>query len=167
MQCANSAYGLPASTVGSGGDQGCPHDNLFNAYDPNDLRKGISVAKGYTYNGVYTPISPTGIGSFTLKYMVSSVKLNDSRANWKVLRYADVLLMYAEALNENGKTPEALVQLNKVRTRAGVPVYTGLTQSDTREKIYLERRFEFYLEGHRWFDLLRTGRALSTMDRLE
>jgi tetratricopeptide (TPR) repeat protein len=158
-----SAYGLPSSTVGSGGDQGCPHDNLFNAYDPNDLRKGISVAKGYTYNGVYTPISPTGIGSFTLKYMVGSVKLNDSRANWKVLRYADVLLMYAEALNENGKTPEALVQLNKIRTRAGVPLYSGLTKDDTREKIYLERRFEFYLEGHRWFDLLRTDRALSTM----
>lgn len=158
-----NAYNLPASTIGSGGDQGCPTDGLFNAFDPTDLRKGISVAKGYTYNGVFTPISPTGIGSFTLKYMVSSVKLNDSKANWKVIRYADVLLMYAEALNENGKTAEALVQLNKVRTRAGVPVYTGLTQADARTRIITERRFELHMEGHRWFDLLRTGLAYTTM----
>jgi starch-binding outer membrane protein, SusD/RagB family len=160
-----NAYNLPASTIGSGGDQGCPDDGLFTAFDPKDLRMGITCGKGYTYNGVYTPISPTGIGSFTLKYMVSSVKLNDSKANWKVLRYADVLLMYAEALNENGKTAEALVQLNKIRTRAGVSTYTGLTQSDTRDKIYLERRFELHIEGHRWFDLIRTGRALTTMQK--
>jgi len=156
-----SAFGLPASTVGSGGDQGCPTDELFNAYDPADLRKGINVAKSYTYNGVTTPISPTGIGSFTLKYMVSSVKLNDSKANWKVIRFADVLLMYAEALNENNKTALALTTLNRVRTRAGLTGYTGLTQTDARDKILNERRFELYLEGHRWFDLLRTGLAYS------
>jgi len=157
------AFKLPSSTIGSGGDQGCPHDGLFSAFNPIDLRMGITCAKGYTYNGVYTPISPTGIGSFTLKYMVTSVKLNDSRANWKVIRYADVLLMLAEALNENGKTTEALVQLNKVRVRAGVPVYAGLTQADARNKILLERRFELHMEGHRWFDLLRTGLAYTTM----
>jgi hypothetical protein len=138
-----SAFNLPASTIGSAGDQGCPTDGLFNAYDPNDLRKGISVAKGYTYNGVYTAISPTGIGSFTLKYMVTSVKLNDSRANWKVIRYADVLLMLAEAMNENSKTDLALTYLNMVRTRAGLTGYSGLTQSDARDKILLERRFAY------------------------
>lgn len=158
-----SAFNLPSSTLGSAGDQGCPSDGLFNAYAPNDLRKGISVAKGYTYNGVFTPISPTGIGSFTLKYMTSSVKLNDSKANWKVIRYADVLLMYAEALNENNKTDLALTFLNQVRTRAGLTGYSGLTQSDARDKILDERRFELYLEGHRWFDLVRTERAYSTM----
>lgn len=155
-----SYYGLPAA---GGGDQGCPTDFLFNNYDPNDTRKDISVAKGLTVNGVYTAISPTGIGSFTLKYMAPMAKANDSRANWKVIRYADVLLMYAEALNENGKTTEALTYLNMVRKRAKVPEYSGLTKDDTREKIYLERRFEFYLEGQRWFDLVRTGRALATM----
>ena len=155
-----TAYGLPAA---GGGDQGCPTDFLFNNYDANDARKDVSVAKGLTVNGVYTAISPTGIGSFTLKYLTPMAKANDSRANWKVIRYADVLLMYAEALNENGKTTDALTYLNMVRTRAKVATYSGLNQSDTREKIYLERRFEFYLEGQRWFDLVRTGRALSTM----
>ena len=121
------------------------------------------MAKVYTYNGVFTAISPTGIGSFTLKYMVTSVKLNDSRANWKVIRYADVLLLYAEALNENGKTVTALTYLNQVRTRAGLPGYSGLTQADARNKIITERRFELFAEGHRWFDLLRTGLAYSTL----
>jgi hypothetical protein len=88
---------------------------------------------------------------------------NDSRANWKVIRYGDVLLMYAEALNENGKTTEALTILNQIRTRAGVPTYSGLTKDDTREKIYLERRLELSFEGSRWFDLVRTGRAFDTM----
>ncbi len=88
---------------------------------------------------------------------------SDSKVNWKVIRYADVLLMLAEALNENGKTQMALTYLNMVRTRAGVPVYSGLPQTDTREKIYLERRLELYMEGQRWFDLVRTGRALSVM----
>jgi starch-binding outer membrane protein, SusD/RagB family len=88
---------------------------------------------------------------------------NDSPANWKVIRYADVLLMLAEALNENNKTDEALGYLNQVRERAGLEKHTGLSQSDTREMIYLERRFELFAEGHRWFDLVRTGRALEVM----
>jgi hypothetical protein len=95
--------------------------------------------------------------------MTSVPSGNDSKANWKVIRYADVLLMYAEALNENGKTSEALGFLNQVRARAKVPVYSGLGQADTREKIYLERRLELSSEGQRWFDLVRTGRALTVM----
>ncbi|MBE7171637.1 MAG: RagB/SusD family nutrient uptake outer membrane protein [Williamsia sp.] len=155
-----SYYGLPAA---GGGDQGCPTDQLFAAFTAGDLRKDVSAAKGLTVNGVYTPISTTGIGSFTLKYMTPMLKANDSRANWKVIRYADVILMYAEALNENGKTAEALTWLNKVRARAGVAAYSGLSQDDAREKIYLERRLELSMEGHRWFDLVRTGRAYTTM----
>jgi hypothetical protein len=158
-----TAYGLPPA---GGGDQGCPTDGLFAAYDPADLRKDISVAKGLTYNGVYTPISTTGIGSFTKKYLTSMTRANDSRANWKVIRYADVLLMYAEALNENGKTNEALTFLNQVRTRAGLPGYTNISKDDAREKIIQERRFELYMEGHRWFDLVRTGRAYTVCQPL-
>ncbi len=70
---------------------------------------------------------------------------NDSPANWKVIRYGDVLLMFAEALNENGKTNEALNYLNLVRNRAGLGSFSNLTKDDTREKIYLERRFELHL----------------------
>ena len=153
-------YGLPPA---GGGDQGCPTDGLFAAFTAQDLRKDVTAATGLTYNGVYTAISTTGIGSFTKKYLTPIPKANDSRANWKVIRYADVLLMLAEALNENGKTAEALGYLNMVRTRAGIPAYANLTADDAREKIYLERRLELHMEGHRWFDLVRTGRALSVL----
>ncbi len=155
-------YGiLPGAQGGSGGN---PTEGLFTAFDPTDLRKDITVAKGITgLNGTYIPLSPTGVSSFTKKYMGPLKANGDSKANWKVIRYADVLLMYAEVLNENGKTNEALGFLNQVRTRAGLKGFTNLTQEATREKIFQERRFELYLEGHRWFDLVRTGQALSVM----
>lgn len=152
---------------GSGGT-GSPSAELINLFDPNDLRKYRTVARGiYDLAGNWVQINPgLLVTSFSLKYMQPNYNSDftyDSKANWRVIRYADVLLMLAEAMNENGKTNEALTYLNKVRTRAGLSGYSGLTQSDARDKIYLERRFELYLEGHRWFDLLRTGKALSVM----
>jgi starch-binding outer membrane protein, SusD/RagB family len=154
-------FGIPA---GAGGSAGNPTAGMFAAFVPGDLRKDITAVKGLTGpDGKFIPLSPTGVSSFTMKYMAPIKANGDSPANWKVIRYADVLLMYAEALNENGKISNALVYLNQVRTRAGLAGYTGLTQDETREKIYLERRLELYLEGHRWFDLVRTGRALSVM----
>ena len=155
-------YGILPGALG--GSAGNPTAGLFAAFDSADLRKDITVAKGVVgLNGTFIPLSPTGVTSFTKKYMGPLKANNDSKANWKVIRYADVLLMYAEALNENGKTTEALQVLNQVRTRAGLKGYTNLSQAETREKIYDERRFELYLEGHRWFDLVRTGRALTVM----
>lgn len=152
---------------GSGGQQGSPTEGIFDLYHPDDLRKPISIAKikdGLTdEKGNYTPMKPIDLTTYTKKYVTPLDIANDSPANWKVIRYADVLLMYAEALNENGKTDEALGYLNQVRNRAGLDSYTGLTQDETRESIYMERRFEFYLEGQRWFDLIRTGRALTVL----
>lgn len=152
---------------GSGGQQGSPTEGIFDLYDPNDLRKDISVAHIadglYDEEGNYTPMTPIDLTTYTKKYVTPLDIANDSPANWKVIRYADVLLMLAEALNENGKTEEALGYLNQVRARADIAGYAGLTQDETREMIYLERRFEFYLEGHRWFDLVRTGRALTAL----
>jgi starch-binding outer membrane protein, SusD/RagB family len=152
---------------GTGGDCGVPYQTIFDAFSisPGDKRQYISASKGIIgADGVLIPIAPTGVPALTLKYMSVLIgSASDCNANWKVIRYADVLLMYAEALNENGKTANALTYLNMVRVRAGVPTYSALTQSDTREKIYLERRLEFYMEGQRWFDLVRTGRALTVM----
>jgi hypothetical protein len=125
------------------------------------------VANGYTNaQGVFVKLPVTGLRrSFTMKYTCAVPSGGDSPANFKVIRYADVLLMLAEALNENNKTTEALTYLNMIRTRAGVPTYTGLAKSTTRTKIYLERRLELCFEGHRWFDLLRTGLAFQTMSK--
>jgi starch-binding outer membrane protein, SusD/RagB family len=149
---------------GAGGSAGNPTASFMAAFDPKDLRKDITAVTGLTGpDGKFIPLSPTGVSAFTMKYMAPIIANNDSPANWKVIRYADVLLMYAEALNENGKTSEALGYLNQVRTRAGLDPYAELPQDELREKIYLERRFELYLEGHRWFDLVRTDRALQVM----
>lgn len=81
--------------------------------------------------------------------------------DWIELRFADVLLLYAEALNETGSSAEVVLDvLDPIRTRAGLnPLdHTVLnTQDLVRQAIYDERRIELALEGHRWFDLVRTG----------
>jgi len=83
--------------------------------------------------------------------------------DWIELRLADVILMYAEALNENGKTSAAMTELNKIRTRAGLSGTTASSQGDLRQAIQNERRLELAFEGHRWFDLVRTGTVDSEM----
>lgn len=87
-----------------------------------------------------------------------------------ILRYADVLLMYAEALNEvaysNSQTSDALSALNAVRTRAGlndIQISTLPDKDSFRKAILLERQREFPYEGHRWFDLVRMGAAKEAM----
>lgn len=81
--------------------------------------------------------------------------------DWIELRLADVILLYAETLNENGASAEAVFDLlDPIRTRAGLtPLdHTVLnTQALVRQAIYDERRLELAFEGHRWFDLVRTG----------
>jgi len=153
---------------GSAGNSGTPSDGMFLIWEDGDLRKEITVARGITDDdGNYIPLTgAVGAKSFTKKYMTSIAVGGDGPVNWKVIRYADVLLMYAEALNENTKTDEALDYLNQVRTRAGLPGYSDLTQQETREKIYLERRLELSFEGHRWWDLVRTGRSFDVLNSL-
>ncbi|MBE7170287.1 MAG: RagB/SusD family nutrient uptake outer membrane protein [Williamsia sp.] len=157
-------YNIPS---GTGGATGIPNQTIFDLFslNPADKRKDTTATKGlYGPTGVFIPISATGVSALSLKYMVKLAgAATDSKVNWKVIRYADVLLMYAEALNENGKTDQALTYLNMVRTRAGIPSYSGLSKDDARERIYQERRLELHLEGQRWFDLVRTGRALTVM----
>ncbi len=80
--------------------------------------------------------------------------------NWRLIRYADVLLMYAEAINEsNGPTPDAFDAINTVRARANMPAYAGMDQATLRQAIRDERVRELAIEGYRWWDLLRWGIA--------
>lgn len=151
---------------GNGDEQNSPTQILIDLFDSKDRRKDITVGvTGGFYNAdpVFVKLPANTNQTYTKKYIVPVLAANDSRANWKVIRYADVLLMYAEALNENGKTNEALISLNKVRIRAGLTGYSGLTKEGTREKIAIERRLELSFEGHRWFDLLRTDQAFNVM----
>jgi hypothetical protein len=79
--------------------------------------------------------------------------------NWIVQRYADVLLIYAEAVNAGGPATAGSAQaaLNLVRARAGIPTVTGLSSAALTDSIRVERRREFAFEGQRWFDLSRWG----------
>lgn len=159
---AGSAADLFYGIKGGAGEQNTPTVSFFDAFDPNDKRRDVTVAKGYyDNNGAFKGFIQ--IATFTKKYLAVTPAINDSKANWKVIRYADALLMYAEALNENGKTQQAIPYLNMIRKRAGLSEYTTLAKEEAREKIYNERRFELGMEGVRWFDLLRTGRALTVM----
>ncbi len=155
------------------GGYNTPTEDLMNAYKDPDLRKEISVAEGYTdENGNYV----TGLsGRHTRKFLGAYTDSQGAEDNWPVLRYADVLLMCAEALNEVSFQPdgEAFIYLNQVRARAGLPPATTgssspegvliANQQQFREIIADERRLELAFEGHRWFDLVRTGKALEVL----
>ena len=85
------------------------------------------------------------------------------------LRYADVILMYAEALGQQGKIADALTYLNKTRTRAGLPELTVVEVSGKEafvKELADERGREFALEGQRWFDLVRLGLAVDLFKNL-
>lgn len=86
-----------------------------------------------------------------------------SEHDWIELRLADVILLYAEALNENGNTAAALTQLNRIRSRAGLTDSSATSQADVRQAIQDERRLELAFEGHRWFDLVRTNTVNAEM----
>ncbi len=101
---------------------------------------------------------------FSLKYEVSATGVDDGGSDYYVIRYADVLLKYAEALNETGSTADAVQYVNEVRSRAGLGDISVSSQAEMRDAIEMERRFEFIGEGHRWFDLKRTGKAVETMN---
>lgn len=132
----------------------------------------------YLKPGGATPIYQT---TFEVQYASSPADLNDiyckkyengggafaneydwrSGINERLLRYADILLMYAECLNETGDTPGAYTYIQMVRDRVSLPnlaiVKPGLTQTTMREQIGHERFLEFALEGHRFDDIRRWG----------
>jgi len=137
-----------------------PTQEFVDSYEPGDLRKDVTILydgcpqfDGMDYDPGY---STTGynLRKFLVTKSVSS-SYDNSPMDFPVLRYADVLLMKAEALNNLGKTSEAEAPLNEVRARAGLPAVTGLSQADFQTKVLHERRMELAFEGQRWFDLIR------------
>ncbi len=139
-----------------------------NPYENRDPRLHQTVVCiGYPYNGKITvagDVVTTGYGQKKLTTYTDDktiqVNVGNSEINPIVMRYAEVLLTYAEALNEAGVTPSSEVYwaLNKIRKRPSVnmpDVETGLDKEEMREVIRLERRIELALEGLYYSDIRR------------
>ena len=121
-------------------------NTLVQAFSAADLRRAATVKMS-------TSIPQRTINA---KFWVQG-SAAQSAVNWPVHRYADVLLMLAEALQAQNKDAAALTELNKLHVggRTGLTAATGLTGTALRDEIRGQRRLELSLEGKRWFDLIR------------
>lgn len=164
-----------------------PTQNLYNEYEVGDVRRDETILVP-TDEQIETPAQEIYCGDRMLnrKYAMYNDGTNGgiyklahatrSPKNNIQIRYADVLLMYAEACCESGDLPSAKGALKEVRDRVGLSqfpytaVIQGKTvtfndnQDDLRKAIRHERRVELAMEGHRWFDITRWGIAKETMD---
>lgn len=144
-------------------------ENHYQIYDEGDMRREVNV--------LYVPSAPSSIQFpyYVNKYQdPKAVNVNDGGNNYYILRYADILLMYAEVINAlDGPTIEAYTAFNKVRRRAfslpinaesDIDLPTGLTKDQFQDSLELERRKEFAFEGQRRFDLLRWGKLKETVE---
>jgi len=164
---------------------GWPTQSLVDQYDPNDIRlhatvsmpgDSVQIAGGRTLPVFY---GQSATGYYLKKYELPADEFADagghswhkSPFNYKIVRYADVVLMASEAaimLGDNGK---ATTYINMIRTRArncgttGVPA--DLTGTITLDQLIAERRMELSFEGRRFFDMVRWNIAKSTLDGTE
>ncbi|OWK72974.1 RagB/SusD family nutrient uptake outer membrane protein [Flavobacteriaceae bacterium JJC] len=95
----------------------------------------------------------------------NKMRLTDGNQNFYILRYADILLLKAEANVQSGDLSGAATLVNQVRTRVGLSPISIASADDGISKILKERKMELAFEGHRWFDLKRTGKAIAVLSQ--
>jgi hypothetical protein len=139
-----------AAGVGGGNTPMTITPDLLSAYQAGDQRYAKSIYKNNRLPDT----------TYSIKYLSVQTTAFDGDNNWYVSRYADVLLMLAEAL---GESTQAYVYINQVRARAGLPAIAATNPSTFAKQLLDERRIEFAFENQRWQDLLRFGVAKSTM----
>lgn len=162
---------------GDGNSYNLPTQDLYDAFDASDPRRDLTVLDIDAF--IATQPNPASItyavgagghtGYYNNKYIKRQGEIglpdNDltSPVNYRVIRYADVLLMAAEAHYQNGNAGSAQMYVDQVRTRVGMPT----PALGSVEDIWNERRLELSCEGHRFFDLVRTGQAAQAIDGFE
>jgi hypothetical protein len=163
---------LPRATIlGSGFSNFVPTTDFAQGFEPGDRRREWGFYTTYTKGTQVVNLPFPYFFKFLDEGVINAnANTNDANTNLPVLRYADVLLMAAEALNESNQGPsaEAYEYVNQVRRRArtnpdALPDLGGLDYASFRDKVLEERGRELYLEGHRWFDLSRTGKLLEVL----
>lgn len=140
-----------------------PLPNLVNSFEEGDPRLEHSIfVDEMEFNGIVQVPSnnvPTGyiVKKFLSPDLIPFGYATPSEQDWVVMRYADVLLLYAEAQNElNGPDESVHNAINTVRNRVDMPdVPEGLSQDEMRETIRHERRIELAFEGLRYYDIKR------------
>jgi len=165
-----STIALPGGGTVAGNSADVPTEEFYKSFKAGDLRKDRTFFTEYDAGAGKATFRPHWYKFFDPS---SIANLGEGTLNYPVIRYADVLLTYAEALNEiNGPSAEAFEAVNKVRRRAyGKAIATanpdidlqGLSKTALQDAVLEERRWEFGFEGQRWFDLIRTGKLLSTL----
>lgn len=150
-----------------------PSEVLANAFEAGDPRKDATILfKGETTpQGDLVPNSVPNERYNQKSYVPFAMRVSGfnegAQQNFRVLRFADILLMNAEAANEQGNTSQALTSLNRVRARARggniniLPDVTITDKTTLRNAIWKERQVELAMENDRYFDVIRQGRGLA------
>lgn len=138
-----------------------PEQDFIDSYDDADLR---GQNQGFFFN----ELDGVTFNNSVYKYFYDDYRTGNglSGKNVPLLRYADILLTYAEAQNEIGPADaSAYAALNAIRSRAGLPEISGLGQEEFREEVWKQRTWEFPAEaGLTWFDIRRTGKVFDNND---
>ncbi len=155
----------PRGTGGWGWGFATPSQGLYDAYSATDKRRDATIMhRGMTlYDDRKVNINAENKFYNYKAYSSAYYDQPNTDTNIRYLRYAEVLLIKAEAMNELGQTSGAIPFLNQVRQRAGIGDTPALSQSDVRADIWKQRRLELAFEHDRWFDLVRTGQAAAAM----
>lgn len=149
-----------------GSNNNRPTNDIVSAYEKDDKRL-IASLDTVSYKNATT----TQVGNYVKKYLDVPGATGDGGSSFPVLRYADILLLQAEALNEQAYSAAngagtAFDYLNQVRLRAGLKAKTAVElpdQASFRDAIFAERRVELAFENNRWFDLIRYSKGLAIM----
>ncbi len=151
---------------------GRPTWDLHKTFDPEDTRfKQTITEEALLWNS--TSESDAFWWPYFSKWRIAAEIAASSGLDIPLLRYADMVLLYAEVLHKLGENDKALVELNKVRARAFQSDKHNYTAADVptadafMDKLLLERRLELAVENNRWFDLVRTGRFVQVLQSVE
>jgi hypothetical protein len=156
-----SAPGISARNVGW--NENYMPWSFYDTYEPTDIRRNTTILASYTNQNDVVVTRASGMrGAIPVKYMEPTPTEPGQPHDVVVFRYADVLLLLAEAINEQRGPAEAYVYVNEVRARAGVGAFSAMTQEQLRSALLAERGRELFAEGVRRQDLIRHGSFISS-----